>query len=162
MSILFFLGGGGGGLVLFCLAAKNNSLGGYYDSSNPATPELVQSIPSEIDLVYWVSIALFLPLLELKTVISYIAKGGTLGLEHHRHKDTDGSMVLKYITIAQDYYHTIPEPYVNKIKQHRDLNFKSPAMASGIWTCEFVKYSRICFSFFAPSYVFGGLRHRRH
>lgn len=93
MSILFFLGGGGGGLVLFCLAAKNNSLGGYYDSSNPATPELVQSIPSEIDLVYWVSIALFLPLLELKTVISYIAKGGTLGLEHHRHKDTDGSMV---------------------------------------------------------------------
>ncbi|WAR62233.1 hypothetical protein PtB15_14B328 [Puccinia triticina] len=72
--------------MLFCLAAKNNSLGGYYDSSNPATPELVQSIPPEIELVYW------------------------------------------------DYYHTTSAPYVNKINQHRDLNFKSPAMASGIWT----------------------------
>ncbi|KAA1079577.1 hypothetical protein PGT21_016472 [Puccinia graminis f. sp. tritici] len=72
--------------MLFCLAAKNNSLGGYYDSSNPATPELVQSIPPEIELVYW------------------------------------------------DYYHTTSAPYINKINQHRDLNFKSPAMASGIWT----------------------------
>ncbi|MBW0507913.1 hypothetical protein O181_047628 [Austropuccinia psidii MF-1] len=72
--------------MLFCLAAKNNSLGGYYDSSNPATPELVESIPPEIELVYW------------------------------------------------DYYHTTPGPYINKINQHRDLNFKSPTMASGIWT----------------------------
>ncbi|KAH9451540.1 hypothetical protein Pst134EA_025490 [Puccinia striiformis f. sp. tritici] len=72
--------------MLFCLAAKNNSLGGYYDSSNPATPELVQSIPPEIELVYW------------------------------------------------DYYHTTSAPYINKINQHRDLNYKSPAMASGIWT----------------------------
>ncbi|PLW54142.1 hypothetical protein PCANC_06453 [Puccinia coronata f. sp. avenae] len=72
--------------MLFCLAAKNNSLVGYYDSSNPATQELVQSIPPEIQLIYW------------------------------------------------DYYHTTSAPYVNKVKQHQDLNFKSPAMASGIWT----------------------------
>ncbi|KNZ55090.1 hypothetical protein VP01_276g10 [Puccinia sorghi] len=64
----------------------NNSLGGYYDSSSPVTPELVQSIPPEIELIYW------------------------------------------------DYYHTTPAPYINKINQHRDLNHKSPAMASGIWT----------------------------
>ncbi|KAG0143252.1 hypothetical protein CROQUDRAFT_49089 [Cronartium quercuum f. sp. fusiforme G11] len=69
--------------MLFCLAAKNNSLGGYYDSNKP---ELLQSIPPEIELVYW------------------------------------------------DYYHTTSEPYVKKIEQHRELNFKSPTMASGIWT----------------------------
>jgi len=72
--------------MLFCLAAKNNSLGGYYDSNTPVSPELVQSIPPEIELVYW------------------------------------------------DYYHTTPAPYINKINQHRELNYKSPAMASGIWT----------------------------
>lgn len=72
--------------MLFCLEAKNNSLGAYYDSNHLISPELVQSIPPEIDLVYW------------------------------------------------DYYHTTPEPYVNKINQHRQLNFKTPAMASGIWT----------------------------
>lgn len=42
--------------MLFCLAAKNNSLGGYYDSANPATPELISAIPPEIELVYWVRI----------------------------------------------------------------------------------------------------------
>ncbi|KAH9821762.1 family 20 glycoside hydrolase [Melampsora americana] len=72
--------------MLFCLEAKNNSLGAYYDSNHSISPELVQSIPPEIDLVYW------------------------------------------------DYYHTTPEPYLNKINQHRQLNFKTPAMASGIWT----------------------------
>ncbi|EGG08336.1 family 20 glycoside hydrolase [Melampsora larici-populina 98AG31] len=72
--------------MLFCLEAKNNSLGAYYDSNHLISNELVQSIPAEIDLVYW------------------------------------------------DYYHTTPGPYVNKIHQHRQLNFKTPAMASGIWT----------------------------
>lgn len=46
--------------VLFCLAAKNNSLQGYYDSANPATPDLVNAIPPEIELVYWVSVFLIL------------------------------------------------------------------------------------------------------
>jgi hypothetical protein len=41
-------------VVLFCLAAKNNSLQGYYDQgNNPATPELVESMPSGIDLIFW-------------------------------------------------------------------------------------------------------------
>ena len=37
--------------VLFCLQAKNQSLQGYYDGPNPATPQFVQSIPDEIELV---------------------------------------------------------------------------------------------------------------
>ncbi|CAO3600655.1 unnamed protein product [Absidia cylindrospora] len=40
--------------MLFCLAAKSNSLQGYYDQgNNPATPELVEIMPSDIDLVFW-------------------------------------------------------------------------------------------------------------
>ncbi|KAI9305224.1 glycoside hydrolase superfamily [Cunninghamella echinulata] len=41
--------------MLFCLAAKNNSLQGYYDQdNNPANSgELVESMPSDIDLVFW-------------------------------------------------------------------------------------------------------------
>ncbi|OZJ04578.1 hypothetical protein BZG36_02777 [Bifiguratus adelaidae] len=37
--------------MLFCLATKNNTLQGYYESNAP--PELNDSIPPEIDLVYW-------------------------------------------------------------------------------------------------------------
>ncbi|KAI8344500.1 family 20 glycoside hydrolase [Chlamydoabsidia padenii] len=40
--------------MLFCLAAKSNSLQGYYDQgNNPATPELVESMPTGIDLIFW-------------------------------------------------------------------------------------------------------------
>ena len=40
--------------VLFTLAAKTTSAAGYYDiHNNPTTPELVESIPSEVELVYW-------------------------------------------------------------------------------------------------------------
>lgn len=40
--------------MLFCLAVKNNSLQGYYDeSNNPATPELVSTMPSNAQLVFW-------------------------------------------------------------------------------------------------------------
>ncbi|KAI8098746.1 family 20 glycoside hydrolase [Halteromyces radiatus] len=40
--------------MLFCLAAKSNSLQGYYDQgNNPATPELVESMPENIDLIFW-------------------------------------------------------------------------------------------------------------
>lgn len=42
--------------MLFCLAAKNNSLQGYYDQeNNPAknSGDLVDSMPSNIDLVFW-------------------------------------------------------------------------------------------------------------
>lgn len=36
--------------------------------------------------------------------------------------------------MPQDYYHTTPQPYANKIRQHWDLSRKPPWMASGIWT----------------------------
>ncbi|GAA96920.1 glycoside hydrolase family 20 protein [Mixia osmundae IAM 14324] len=41
--------------MLFCLQAKDASLRGYYDSANPATPELVATLTKgeELDLVYW-------------------------------------------------------------------------------------------------------------
>ncbi|KAI8340241.1 glycoside hydrolase superfamily [Chlamydoabsidia padenii] len=40
--------------MLFCLNAKSNSLQGYYDQgNNPATPELVKSMPADIDLIFW-------------------------------------------------------------------------------------------------------------
>ncbi|CAO3613155.1 unnamed protein product [Cunninghamella blakesleeana] len=42
--------------MLFCLAAKNNSLQGYYDQeNNPAknSGDLVDGMPSTIDLVFW-------------------------------------------------------------------------------------------------------------
>lgn len=40
--------------MLFCLAAKNNSLVGYYDqANNPATPELVASMPPNAKLIFW-------------------------------------------------------------------------------------------------------------
>jgi hypothetical protein len=39
---------------IFIIAAKDNSLQGYYDeSNNPATPELVSSMPSNAQLVFW-------------------------------------------------------------------------------------------------------------
>lgn len=42
-------------LFLLCyVAIKNNSLQGYYDeSNNPATPELVSSMPSNAKLIFW-------------------------------------------------------------------------------------------------------------
>ncbi|KAI8373055.1 glycoside hydrolase superfamily [Radiomyces spectabilis] len=40
--------------MLFCLAAKNNTLQGYYDeSNNPATPELIEKMPANVELVFW-------------------------------------------------------------------------------------------------------------
>ncbi|KAI8974293.1 glycoside hydrolase superfamily [Pilobolus umbonatus] len=40
--------------MLFCLAANNNSLVGYYDpNNNPATPDLVDNLPSQASLIYW-------------------------------------------------------------------------------------------------------------
>ncbi|KAI9023835.1 glycoside hydrolase superfamily [Phycomyces nitens] len=73
--------------MLFCLAARNNTLQGYYDeSSNPATPELVESMPNNTDLIYW------------------------------------------------DYYHTNPDIYEQKLKQHRDLGCHQPWVATGVWT----------------------------
>jgi hypothetical protein len=37
--------------VLFCLQARDPTLSGYYNSGNIATPQLVEAIPSEVELV---------------------------------------------------------------------------------------------------------------
>ncbi|KAJ8293919.1 Hexosaminidase D [Rhodotorula toruloides] len=39
--------------MLFCLPAKNNQLSGYYDPNSVVTAELANSIPSEIETVFW-------------------------------------------------------------------------------------------------------------
>ncbi|KAJ1967128.1 hypothetical protein H4R35_006801 [Dimargaris xerosporica] len=40
--------------MLFCLAAKNNALYAYYDqTNNPATHEVMDKLPSDVDLVFW-------------------------------------------------------------------------------------------------------------
>ncbi|ORE04390.1 glycoside hydrolase [Rhizopus microsporus var. microsporus] len=67
--------------------AKNNSLQGYYDElNNPASSELLEKIPPNLDLVFW------------------------------------------------DYYHTNPDTYAQKIRQHRDMGCLKPWIATGVWT----------------------------
>jgi hypothetical protein len=68
---------------LYYVAAKNNSLLGYYDEgNNPATPELVNHMPANAELIFW------------------------------------------------DYYHTTPDTYTQKIKQHREMGCQQPWIAS--------------------------------
>lgn len=40
-------------IVLFCLPAKNNQLSGYYAMDSVVSAELVDSVPSGIDTVFW-------------------------------------------------------------------------------------------------------------
>ncbi|GAA5961938.1 hypothetical protein JCM21900_001154 [Sporobolomyces salmonicolor] len=39
--------------MLFCLPAKNNQLSGYYDPNSVVTQDLADSVPSELDTVFW-------------------------------------------------------------------------------------------------------------
>lgn len=39
--------------MLFCLPAKNNALSGYYDPNSVVTAELADSIPNNVQTVFW-------------------------------------------------------------------------------------------------------------
>lgn len=39
--------------MLFCLPVKNNALSAYYSDKSVVTEELSESIPDDVDLVFW-------------------------------------------------------------------------------------------------------------